>query len=49
MKLEKLDDNKYELYNFYSHVACLETDVAYDFLVWFIFIINISIFFIKAV
>jgi hypothetical protein len=33
MKLENLDDNKYELYNFDSKVAYWGTDVAYVFFV----------------
>ena len=35
MKLEKLDDNRYELYTFDSNTAYWERDVAYDIFVRF--------------
>jgi hypothetical protein len=43
MKLENLDDNKYELYNFDSNVAYWETDVAYVFFVRFVYLIHDAI------
>jgi len=43
MKLEKLGDNRYELYNILTNAAHLETDVACALFVCFVYLTHAAI------